>query len=84
MAYRYLRLFGSDSRRVRNTVRLWYVPQLAGKNRPNASAHPCTSDDHGQFCWPCGRVVLPLMAVVVTLSKGYDLEYMWRQADLGR
>ena len=23
------------------------------------------------------------MAVVVTLSKGYDLEYIWRQVDMG-
>jgi hypothetical protein len=41
------------------------------------------SDDHGQFCRarrPWGRLVV---AVVATLSKGYDLEYIWRQVDMG-
>jgi conjugative relaxase-like TrwC/TraI family protein len=41
-------------------------------------------DDRGQFCHPQAAVeVQDLMAVVATLSKGYDLDYVWKQVDRG-
>ena len=42
-----------------------------------------SSDEHGQFCR--GRAVEAhgLVAVVATLSKGYDLDYIWKQVDRG-
>jgi hypothetical protein len=38
------------------------------------------SDDHGQFRSEAGLARGAVMAVVATLSKGYDLDYVWRQA----
>jgi TrwC relaxase len=41
-------------------------------------------DDCGQFRQPHAAVEVPrLVAVVATLSKGYDLEYIWKQVDCG-
>jgi hypothetical protein len=40
------------------------------------------SDDHGQFRRAWQRGIRPV-AVVATLSKGYDLEYIWAQVDRG-
>jgi conjugative relaxase-like TrwC/TraI family protein len=40
------------------------------------------ADDHGRFSGAAGSWSWSLvMAVVVTLSKGYDLDYIWRQVD---
>ena len=39
-------------------------------------------DDHGQFRHPGWRG-LSLVAVVATLSKGYDLDYIWKHVDRG-
>src|SRR5436190_3170869 len=44
--------------------------------------HP-PSDDHGQFCYARAKEAPGLVAVVATLSKGYDLEYIWKQVDRG-
>src|ERR1039457_6450749 len=49
---------------------------------------PCSTpmhhfDDHGKFCHPRPVEARGLVAVVATLSKGYDLEYIWRQVDRG-
>ena len=41
------------------------------------------SDDHGQFRRPAPAEALGLVAVVATLSKGYDLDYIWKQVDRG-
>ena len=41
------------------------------------------SDDHGQFCHARAAEALGLVAVVATLSKGYDLDYIWKQVDRG-
>jgi hypothetical protein len=39
-------------------------------------------DDRGQSRHPQAAVeVQELMAVVATLSKGYDLAYVWKQVD---
>jgi TrwC relaxase len=40
-------------------------------------------DDHGKFCHPRSAGARGLVAVVATLSKGYDLEYIWKQVDRG-
>jgi len=40
-------------------------------------------DDHGKFCHPRPAEARSLVAVVATLSKGYDLEYIWKQVDRG-
>jgi hypothetical protein len=40
-------------------------------------------DDHGKFCHPRPAEARGLVAVVATLSKGYDLEYIWKQVDRG-
>src|SRR5271154_3798954 len=40
-------------------------------------------DDHGKFCHPQPVKAHGLVAVVATLSKGYDLEYIWKQVDHG-
>jgi conjugative relaxase-like TrwC/TraI family protein len=41
-------------------------------------------DDCGQFSQPQAAIeVLRLVAVVATLSKGYDLDYIWKQVDRG-
>src|ERR1035437_8756577 len=40
-------------------------------------------DDHGKFCHPRPVEARGLVAVVATLSKGYDLEYIWKQVDRG-
>src|ERR1700730_18378338 len=40
------------------------------------------SDDHGQFCRSGWRGI-SRVAVVATLSKGYDLDYIWKQVDRG-
>ena len=42
-----------------------------------------SSDDHGQFCHARAREAPGLVAVVATLSKGYDLDYIWKQVDRG-
>src|SRR5271166_5339498 len=42
-----------------------------------------SSDDHGQFCPLRAVEARRLMAVVATLSKGYDLDYVWKQVDRG-
>ena len=41
------------------------------------------SDDHGQFCYARAKEAPGLVAVVATLSKGYDLDYIWKQVDRG-
>src|SRR5438046_2522113 len=43
-----------------------------------------SSDDHGQFCHARAREAPGIVAVVATLSKGYDLDYIWKQADAAR
>jgi hypothetical protein len=40
-------------------------------------------DDRRQSRHPQTVEVLDLMAVVATLSKGYDLDYVWKQVDRG-
>ena len=40
------------------------------------------SDEHGKFC-RSGWRRMSRVAVVATLSKGYDLNYIWKQVDLG-
>jgi hypothetical protein len=42
-----------------------------------------SSDDHGQFCYARAKEAPGLVAVVATLSKGYDLYYIWKQVDRG-
>jgi hypothetical protein len=42
-----------------------------------------SSDDHGQFCYARAKEAPELVAVVATLSRGYDLDYIWRQVDRG-
>ena len=41
------------------------------------------SDDHGQFCSLRAVEARRVVAVVATLSKGYDLDYIWKQVDRG-
>ena len=38
---------------------------------------------HGQFCYARAEEAQGLVAVVATLSKGYDLDYIWKQVDRG-
>ena len=38
---------------------------------------------YGQFCYARAAEALGLVAVVATLSKGYDLDYIWKQVDCG-
>src|ERR1017187_8483874 len=40
-------------------------------------------DDHGKFCHPRPVEARGLVAVVATLSKGYALDYIWKQVDRG-
>src|SRR5271169_3435624 len=40
-------------------------------------------DDHGKFRHPRPAETRGLVAVVATLSKGYDLDYIWKQVDRG-
>jgi TrwC relaxase len=40
-------------------------------------------DDCGQFCYARAKKAPGLVAVVATLSKGYDLDYIWKQVDRG-
>src|ERR1700755_536526 len=42
-----------------------------------------SSDDHGEFCSARAEEAPGLVAVVATLSKGYDLDYIWKQVDRG-
>src|ERR1700722_12708615 len=42
-----------------------------------------SSDDHGQFCHARAKEAPGLVAVVATLTKGYDLDYVWKQVDCG-
>ena len=42
-----------------------------------------SSDDHGQFCYARAKEAPGLVAVVATLSKGYDLDYIWKHVDRG-
>src|ERR1700678_1951685 len=41
------------------------------------------SDDHGQFRRTRAVEAPRLVAVVATLSKGYDLDYIWKQVNHG-
>src|ERR1700748_1705520 len=41
------------------------------------------SDEYGQFCYARVAEAQGLVAVVATLSKGYDLDYIWKQVDRG-
>jgi hypothetical protein len=41
------------------------------------------SNDHGQFCYARAKEAPGLVAVVATLSKGYDLDYIWKNVDRG-
>jgi hypothetical protein len=41
------------------------------------------SDDHGQFSLLRPAAVEARLAVIATLTKGYDLDYIWRQVDRG-
>ena len=41
------------------------------------------SDEHGQVRRPHAGEAQRLVAVVATLSKGYDLDYIWKQVDRG-
>jgi hypothetical protein len=38
-------------------------------------------NDHGQFGCLRPAMAEACLAVIVTLSKGYDLDYVWRQVD---
>jgi hypothetical protein len=38
---------------------------------------------YGQFCHARAAEALGVVAVVATLSKGYDLDYIWKQVDRG-
>ena len=38
---------------------------------------------HGQFCYTRAEEAQGLVAVVATLSKDYDLDYIWKQVDRG-
>src|SRR6266702_2258916 len=50
----------------------------------NPSATPMHHlDDHGKFRHPRPAEAPGLVAVVATLSKGYDLDYIWKQVDRG-
>src|SRR6266566_4420214 len=49
---------------------------------PKRHTH-ASSDDYGQFCHARAKEAQGLVAVVATLSKGYDLEYIWKQVDRG-
>ena len=42
-----------------------------------------SSDVYGQFCHVRAEEAPGLVAVVATLSKGYDLDYIWKQVDHG-
>src|SRR5689334_13001763 len=42
-----------------------------------------SSDVYGQFCHVRAEEAPGLVAVVATLSKGYDLDYIWKQVDRG-
>jgi len=50
-------------------------------NRPFHTHAP--SDEYGQLCRHGQCRGRPVMAVVATLCKGYDLDYVWRQASPG-
>src|SRR5260370_39141124 len=54
------------------------VCQSVSKRPTHAS-----SDEHGQFCHALAAEARGLVAVVATLSKGYDLDYIWKQVDRG-
>src|SRR6266516_4011278 len=41
------------------------------------------SDVYGQFCCAYAEEAQRVVAVVATLSKGYDLDYIWKQVDRG-
>src|ERR1700749_2396366 len=50
----------------------------------NSKRHThASSDDHGQFCHARAKEAQGLVAVVATLSKGYDLDYIWKHVDRG-
>jgi hypothetical protein len=49
---------------------------------PKRHTH-ASSDDHGQFCYARAKEAPGLVAVVATLSKGYDLDYIWKNVDRG-
>jgi|SRR6516164_987214 len=54
---------------------------MCDRSKPHTHA---PRDDRGQFRHPLVAVaVQDLMAVVATLSKGYDLDYVWKQVDRG-
>src|SRR5438067_12053668 len=52
--------------------------QSVSKRHTHAS-----SDVYGQFCYARAEEAPGLVAVVATLSKGYDLDYIWTQVDRG-
>jgi hypothetical protein len=53
-------------------------------NRDQFGLHThAPSDVHGQFCHARAKEAQGLVAVVATLSKGYDLDYIWKQVDPG-
>jgi hypothetical protein len=54
---------------------------MHGLSRRHTHAPP---DNGGQSCQPQAAVgAQDLMAVIATLSKGYDLDYVWKQVDRG-
>ena len=55
-------------------------PWMHGQSKRHTHA---PSDDHGQFCYARAEEAPGLVAVVATLSKGYDLDYIWKQVDRG-
>ena len=60
------------------TLYAWQFKRPSFKRHTHAS-----SDDHGQFCYARAKEAPGLVAVVATLSKGYDLDYIWKQVDRG-
>jgi hypothetical protein len=49
----------------------------------SSSSTHASSDDHGQFCHARAKETQGLVAVVATLSKGYDLDYIWKHVGRG-
>ena len=59
------------------------VDQSVRHGRSKRHTH-ASSDEYGQLCELQAAVGAPrLVAVVATLSKGYDLDCIWAQADRG-
>jgi TrwC relaxase len=53
---------------------------MHGLSKRHTHAPP---DDRGEFCPLRAAEGQHVVAVVATLSKGYDLEYIWKQVDRG-